>query len=483
MFDGLRVAVRPRSAWEAADLGLALLRAQAGPVYRAWLGALLPPALVLAVLCRHAPWLAPLILWWLKPLLDRPVLHVLAKAAFGRTPGVAETLRGGPGYCRKGVAATLLWRRFSLERSLLLPVWQLEEPTSSAFRKRRKVLFRRGRAQAQLLTLACLLFTLVLGVGILTGLAYFIPGQGGQDLMAAAFAGPGRRLAWLDNLLSALPTLATAVLEPFYVAAGFGLYLNRRVQLEGWDLEQAFRQLGQRARGKAAQALLLVLLACAGFGLRAQDRPVPARSEAKAALAEVMKSPEFATTRPTWRLHSRRTSRPDLPQPAPAWIGWALERLAVLLKWLIPASLILWIGLALWRHRRTLTTALQRPPGAPEAILGLDIRPSELPADLPEAAARLWDQGDPRGALALLYRGALAHLVHGLGLPLTASATEGECLRLGRPVLPDPGAQYFARLTATWLRVAYGGQPASAGERDLCTGWAGHFGAARAARP
>jgi hypothetical protein len=483
MFDGLRVAVRPRSAWEAADLGLALLRAQAGPVYRAWLGALLPPALALGFLCRHSPWLAPLILWWLKPLLDRPVLHVLAKAAFGRAPGVAETLRGGPGYCRKGVAATLLWRRFSLERSLLLPVWQLEEPASRAFRKRRKVLFRRGRAQARLLTLACLLFTLVLMAGVLAGLAYFIPGQGGQDLMAAVFAGPGRRLAWLDTLLAALPTLATAALEPFYIAAGFGLYLNRRVQLEGWDLEQAFRQLGQRARGRAAQVLLLVLLACAGLGLRAQDRPAPTPSAAKDALAEVMKTPDFATTRTTWRLHPRRTAGPDLPVPAPVWIGRALELLAVLLKWLIPTGLVLWLGLALWRHRRTLTAALQHPPEAPQAILGLDIRPSELPADLPEAAARLWDQGDPRGALALLYRGALAHLVHGLGLPLTASATEGECLLMSRPVLPDPGAQYFARLTATWLAVAYGGRPAGPGERELCAGWASHFGAANAERP
>jgi hypothetical protein len=32
------------------------------------------------------------------------------------------------------------------------------------------------------------------------------------------------------------------VLEPFYVAAGFAMYLNRRVQLEAWDIEQEFRR-------------------------------------------------------------------------------------------------------------------------------------------------------------------------------------------------------------------------------------------------
>ena len=128
MLDRLKLAVRPRSPWEAVDLGLALLRAEAGPVYRAWLAVLLPLALILTLACPGRPWLAPLILWWLKPILDRPVLHVLAKATFGEAPGVTRTLAGGPGYCRRGLAATLLWRRLSPDRGLLLPVWQLEAP-------------------------------------------------------------------------------------------------------------------------------------------------------------------------------------------------------------------------------------------------------------------------------------------------------------------------------------------------------------------
>jgi hypothetical protein len=34
-----------------------------------------------------------------------------------------------------------------------------------------------------------------------------------------------------------------AFLEPFYVAAGFGMYLNRRVELEAWDVEQELRRV------------------------------------------------------------------------------------------------------------------------------------------------------------------------------------------------------------------------------------------------
>jgi thiosulfate reductase cytochrome b subunit len=32
------------------------------------------------------------------------------------------------------------------------------------------------------------------------------------------------------------------MLEPFYVASGFAMYLNRRVELEAWDVEQEFRR-------------------------------------------------------------------------------------------------------------------------------------------------------------------------------------------------------------------------------------------------
>ena len=36
--------------------------------------------------------------------------------------------------------------------------------------------------------------------------------------------------------------VAVLFLEPFYVAAGFGMYLNRRAELEAWDIEQEFRR-------------------------------------------------------------------------------------------------------------------------------------------------------------------------------------------------------------------------------------------------
>ena len=36
--------------------------------------------------------------------------------------------------------------------------------------------------------------------------------------------------------------IAVVFLEPFYVAAGFAMYLNRRAEIEAWDIEQEFRR-------------------------------------------------------------------------------------------------------------------------------------------------------------------------------------------------------------------------------------------------
>jgi hypothetical protein len=43
-------------------------------------------------------------------------------------------------------------------------------------------------------------------------------------------------------LATGIYALVVLFLEPFYVAAGFAMYLNRRAQLEAWDIEQELRR-------------------------------------------------------------------------------------------------------------------------------------------------------------------------------------------------------------------------------------------------
>ena len=50
--------------------------------------------------------------------------------------------------------------------------------------------------------------------------------------------------------------------------------------------------------------------------------------------------------------------------------------------------------------------------------------------DIGAAARVLWDRGDHRAALALLYRGMLSRLAHVHRIPIRDSSTEGDCLAL-----------------------------------------------------
>ena len=125
----IAVVLRPRSAWEAMELGTALVRRNAAAIWKPWLALTLPAfALVNALgwIFNHAGW-ALFVMWWLKPLFDRIVLHVLSRAVFGDVPGVRETLRA---QLRWGLPRPmldyLLWRRLSPVRSLYLPVDLLE---------------------------------------------------------------------------------------------------------------------------------------------------------------------------------------------------------------------------------------------------------------------------------------------------------------------------------------------------------------------
>ena len=68
---------------------------------------------------------------------------------------------------------------------------------------------------------------------------------------------------------------AVAFVEPFYVAAGFGLYLNRRVELEAWDIEQEFRRAFARAGGVSPMAVALLLLVLIGCPAAAAQPATP----------------------------------------------------------------------------------------------------------------------------------------------------------------------------------------------------------------
>jgi hypothetical protein len=477
----LSVALRPRGGWEALDLGFQMARAWWRPVWGTWLAVYLPAAAILHAAFLDALWIAPLVLWWLKPLFDRFVLHVVSRAVFGAPPTVAETLRSWRDLLQPGLVAGLTLFRLDPTRSFNMPVWQLEKQTGAAASARRGALGRRLRGYAVWLTLICFQFELLVLASVALVVALLAPagGEAGFEFSAlfrGGGAGEGARWDWFD---SACYVAAVSLVEPLYVAAGFALYLNRRAILEGWDIELALRRLDERLR--LAKAAAIACLAVAAACLAGPPPALAAEKSAPAEIKEVLKAPEFQRYREelVWRYRGERTKE----EPAPVsdfWgnLGSFLAQISQSLAWIAAGIGVVALLLV---ARRYLPRFFEHEPEAyrpPDALFGLAVTPESLPHDVAATAMRLAREGRLREALSLLYRGALSVLVHRDHVRLAAGDTEGDCMRAARAALPRGGAEYFGRLVTAWQGAAYAGRVPEAREAEvLAAEWAPHFAA------
>ncbi|NSL57026.1 DUF4129 domain-containing protein [Uliginosibacterium aquaticum] len=498
----LSVTLRPRNHWEAIDLGVRFALSRARPLYAAWFALTLPVLAVLTLI--FALWLGEiswvlLIMWWLKPVFDRLALHVVSHAVFGEIPSLRQSLRALPGLLRNSrLLAALTWERFSLTRSIRLPVDQLEGLRGKAGRQRKSLLGRRIGSAATWHTLAWLHLETILWTGLLGLVWLLIP----EDLMPAGVTLWKLLTAqplWFSCLLY-LPLLACSLLlEPLYVAGGFMLYLKRRTDLEAWDVELQFRRLAQShtARSGLASVCIAILLGL----LLGVATPSPAEAADSASLREtqisqsgetikqVMQDPAFGKEETERRLHWRSSDEPKnkdafkLPDGLRGlfqglesffeWIGKAMAMLGRIGSWLL---ILAALGLLLYLASRFGWLRNSGDAKAPPAELaGFDIRPQSLPDDLASAAHALLAAGDARGALSLLFRGSLSRLAHREQVAFARGDTEGDCLDRTRQQA-SARAPYLARLLGCWQRLAYAHQVIPPAEIEaLCQDWRKHF--------
>jgi len=233
----LQLALRPRGMIEAADLGVRMAQAGGRSLARAYL----PFALLLVLACGATfevrPWLPPVLLWWAKPWLDRTLLDIYARQAFGDETRFSDAWEAR----RKASWRTLLqwltlWR-LSFWRAYSMPVTQLEGQTGAARRQRVAVILRAHRGAAMVMQSVFSWIELFLMLALLSLLPWMTPGL--RSLDALHWLGDESLLA--TGVLYAAHAAAVLFVEPFFVAAGFAMYLNRRVELEAWDVEQDLR--------------------------------------------------------------------------------------------------------------------------------------------------------------------------------------------------------------------------------------------------
>ena len=245
--DAFAIRLRRRSPMEAADLGVRLSQTVWSSLYRCYWVALLPVAVFTLATYELATWLPGLAVWWMKPWLDRTILFVLSRAAFGQKTTVRDLWSAQRDVWWGQLLRTLTTRRLSPWRSFTQPVYQLEGQKGSKLRKRVAQIRRGNTGGAVLVTSAYSLVEMVLWTALLSLVYWFAPPGHEPDLdsMLEGVVSPVFALASAGAYV-----LVIAFLEPLYVASGFTMYLNRRVELEAWDIEQEFRRAFPREEAR-----------------------------------------------------------------------------------------------------------------------------------------------------------------------------------------------------------------------------------------
>ncbi|MBC3208008.1 DUF4129 domain-containing protein [Pseudomonas sp. SWRI111] len=510
------VVIRPRTTWEAMDLGVLMSQQHRRLLMTSWAILTLPLFALLSLLLWDSPSLAVFIFWWLKPAYERLPLYILSKALFGETPTLKQALREWPRLLRPQLLASLTWRRLSLSRSFVLPVQQLEGLGGEDRQQRVQVLLQRNGGAAQWLTIIGMHLETALWIGLMLLFYMLLPQQieTDWDWQSLLFA-VDRDWHWLEHLTNAFYALILVLWGPIYVACGFSLYLNRRTQLEAWDIELVFRRLRQRLNNGVLGLLLAACLllpnvqpAWAAEPDSAADAPnaprllnQPLSSQAsRDSIESLLQQPPFKNEETVTRYRfggdpaspARDAQAGDAPQWLKTLLDWLdgqhLNAFAKVIEVLLWATLLAGLGWLIWRYRDFLQAFVSRrpnlpkrsQPSAPPQVFGLDLGRETLPADIAASAERLW-LSEPRAALGLLYRGLLSHLLHDFDLTLKPADTEQQILkRIEHLQRPDLLA-YSKSLTGHWQNMAYGHRiPPAHLQAELCNGWRALFAKGRA---
>jgi hypothetical protein len=466
--DTVTAEIRPRSDWEAVDLGFAMVRRSFWRCISVWWLALGIPTAVGTFLLWDQPMLLLVLFWWCKPVGSRLVLFELSRRLFGEEPSWKSVWREIPRAWWRRWFYRFVWARFSPWMPVTLAVEDLEGLRGKAYKQRCSQVVRRGEGVVMWIYFLADVASVWLGLGLLAVVLMLMPeGQDGAWQQARESWDPDS--AWdvplfISRWVVGCVMAAISLTDVFVTGAGFGVYINNRTWIEGWDVELAFRRLAQRLGKVAVMALAFFMLGLSAHGAEKPPEEI---------IREVKEDPAFTVH--TVRQKVPKTKKPAVTAPAAfEWLRVLSQVFAICVVALLVGFLI-WL---VWKNRHVFMIRGPRVKGdariAPSArvVMGMEVSPDTLPADVPTAAWALWQQGRHQEALGLLYRGSISRVMEIGRVEIHESDTEGDCLRrveqAGAAVHPD----YFRDITGMWIRLAYAGvSPADSEVRAHCQAW------------
>nr|WP_063570817.1 hypothetical protein [Luteibacter rhizovicinus] len=494
----ISVVLRPRSTRESADLGAAMLRRHAQPIFTAWFIASLP-FLAIAIglaLWLGQPWVSLLFLWWLKPLFARIPLYVVSRAVFAEAPDWRDALRGMRTWGLQGLLAWMTIRRLDPRRCVLQPIVYLEGLDRRARTERWRVFGRGVEGPGTGLALTCMMFEWVLALSPLLFLPMFVPAELWESYWFNA--GFLRTMPhWLSLPLVVAYYLGMSVAEPLCTTGGFALYLGRRTELEAWDLDLAFRRLRNRLLATATTALLLIATCFVAPTAHAADMPRDVKPDAVRLSLEsafpvpkqgadqrmsdvsgkVLADPLLGGKTQAWRWVPKHPAPPKPAKivPEKAIVPGDVAGTGVVLKGVLLALLVAavaWLGrfaLHRWPSRRGEPATARAP--AQSALQETAVAVA-VPKGFGEQVHLLWRSGSRREALALLYRGTVERVATRLDEPVSPAATEADAIAGARRLDDDDAGRRAIRIVRTWQFAAYADRyPSDEEMAVLLGGW------------
>ena len=506
--------LRRRSVWEAADSGVLLWRKSFIHFIPFFALPLILIACALWLLPGNTVFLAYFTIWWLKPLFDRMVLHVVSArffAADNDSPFRYRDMCKGLFAMRRGLLGDLLWRRFSPYRAALLPIRVLERSDGAQFKSRKNALASGGLNFCALISA----FGLILEAILLAGEAVFAMTVTQMILPSGTYFFR-HNMHITETLIFAAFCMNYILVGSLYVCMGFGLYINSRVEVEGWDLQLLFQKFAAApsaapaAFRRGVSSVTAVLLFCVFFALPQTayanggkpDGDTPNGGETQFTflenlpspeaysllevlpspdaysldiLHEILESPDFGGSREGWGIYLRdRGNRQESPTLPSQEFLERMQRLRQAFAYVLRGVAILAAAglavFALYWYRKNRRKGITPLWDGKNNYAFSPFSPEE-PEALFSKADDLFKRGNLREAWAACLAGCIGACAKYHALSFPPDATEYSCRDLVRRLLPAR-AEGFSALVQTWVLFAYGGRPPGedAFEKALCYG-------------
>lgn len=246
--DKLTASIRPLSAYQAIDLGMAMARAWYVDLWRLWWRRwwLAIPLVVIAIYGQfHSDqmgFVTIMLIWWCKPLFERNMMIYLSQKLFDNEYDIDDVIDTG---ATLPSVRFMLFKRLTFRRILIMPVHVLERQTARAAKMRIKQLSRGQDNAIVAHSFGFMVMEVALWAGMYVGIgSLFYTGGGAIGQSTSAYIHDIERVLTVVCYVGVVSLLA-----PFYVASGFAMYLCKRSLLEGWDIELVFRKLIHRYSG------------------------------------------------------------------------------------------------------------------------------------------------------------------------------------------------------------------------------------------